>query len=707
MLLDAQQPGTRHDPGQDGGDEPSDAPHPFVYGTPTRAATRLADHAPCISPILRARVATHEVSPFVLQDASPASIQHGFEPLSTPPANSQLITLDGLPSAPSDSSLPPGSIVLSYCYPTSEDAPRNEDSSRSPLTTQSNIGIPKSELDGALSANMGWLASRDDLSLMSTSEDASVVNPSAQNSDKQGELRGLSHPPKRMRFLCPASIWPEHMCEEYGGTGWEIEIIKCTGLASLCAFVFAVDVSGRRYPSVWLKNAVLQPLPAPRSAKPSILAAEENLDHMEQPPQLRPSTTSPLSADGKVEQFDLMSADGSTATALEALDKLSNEFLFPAGVPQEALGAAKEDTLPFAANMIVVVKLRGVNPDSCQPSIVPALPEGTAPMQTATNGLDLHIASDSSTCSKNVAFGLSTTHCSKAAAAQLVVVQETSESKPELMLGHQSDLKPHLKSHLKPGRLLEPNPTRKPQLQQPSEASTCKTSLCRHESGDAVPPGWSQSPPRKRASAQAARLRMKRVLEEDQDDDSSPSPPRKGQRRAPVGRRSPVRQRGIKFLAAPRPNSQSSLMGRGPAPKPASLKTASEGEASLASPLMTTDDLPGYEDLIFRGLTDPELLIDIGDMFCTDGSFLVSRSSGPDDLASLDLSFDEDVGKKKEFQLAKEETVAEPIVAAANDGPRKVPSSPIVLEKAWRMDIAYSPLAAAGLVDRNIETAKV
>ena len=62
------------------------------------------------------------------------------------------------------------------------------------------------------------------------------------------------------RYLVPSSHWPDYVCEEHDGEGWEVEIIRRRREWALCRFINAKDQSGQPFASEWRRAADLIPL---------------------------------------------------------------------------------------------------------------------------------------------------------------------------------------------------------------------------------------------------------------------------------------------------------------------------------------------------------------------------------------------------------------------------------------------------------------
>ena len=73
-------------------------------------------------------------------------------------------------------------------------------------------------------------------------------------------------------YLVPREQWPDYPCDEHGGLGWEVVVVKRDKDWALCKFINARDAEGRPFASEWRKWADLVALPD--HAKSSVQAAE-------------------------------------------------------------------------------------------------------------------------------------------------------------------------------------------------------------------------------------------------------------------------------------------------------------------------------------------------------------------------------------------------------------------------------------------------
>ena len=58
-------------------------------------------------------------------------------------------------------------------------------------------------------------------------------------------------PPPPIHYLIPHSHWPDEVCDEHDGKGWEVTVVKREREWALCRFASASDESGKPYGDVW------------------------------------------------------------------------------------------------------------------------------------------------------------------------------------------------------------------------------------------------------------------------------------------------------------------------------------------------------------------------------------------------------------------------------------------------------------------------
>ena len=65
------------------------------------------------------------------------------------------------------------------------------------------------------------------------------------------------------RVLVPSALWPDYVCNEHDGQGWEAKVVRVTRGWATIDFLFATDDHGRRYHRERLELWRLRPLPPP------------------------------------------------------------------------------------------------------------------------------------------------------------------------------------------------------------------------------------------------------------------------------------------------------------------------------------------------------------------------------------------------------------------------------------------------------------
>ena len=70
----------------------------------------------------------------------------------------------------------------------------------------------------------------------------------------------------------PADVWPNFVCDENGGTGWDATVLKVVRQSALVSFDRARTDDGRRYADERVAISALRPHP-PRARPPAAASA--------------------------------------------------------------------------------------------------------------------------------------------------------------------------------------------------------------------------------------------------------------------------------------------------------------------------------------------------------------------------------------------------------------------------------------------------
>ena len=80
-------------------------------------------------------------------------------------------------------------------------------------------------------------------------------------------------PRHERRYLIPADHWPDEVCAEHNGRGWETKVVAKSGKWSKCEFINARDAAGNPFADVWRPTSLLLPLdettPPPTAPAPA------------------------------------------------------------------------------------------------------------------------------------------------------------------------------------------------------------------------------------------------------------------------------------------------------------------------------------------------------------------------------------------------------------------------------------------------------
>ena len=73
-------------------------------------------------------------------------------------------------------------------------------------------------------------------------------------------------------MLVPADVWPDFVCDENGGAGWDATVLKVARQSALVSFDSARTDDGRRYEDEQIAISALRPHPT-RARPPAAASA--------------------------------------------------------------------------------------------------------------------------------------------------------------------------------------------------------------------------------------------------------------------------------------------------------------------------------------------------------------------------------------------------------------------------------------------------